>query len=50
MSAFLPQYDPRRADRADELRQAQTKYQYNYTFVSPLAVVERVPIEDWSRS
>ena len=38
MSAFLPQYDPNRTDRAEELQNSQRCYQYNYTFVSPLAV------------
>src|SRR5437763_1844217 len=46
MSAFLPQYDPNRDGRAEQLQAAQKTYQYNYTYVSPLAVVERVPFQD----
>jgi arachidonate 15-lipoxygenase len=46
VSAFLPQRDPNRAARAGDLQAAQQNYQFNYTYVSPLAVVERVPWHD----
>jgi arachidonate 15-lipoxygenase len=46
MSAFIPQLDPLPADRSARLKAAQLLYQYNHTFVSPLAVLERVPVKD----
>src|SRR5262245_51535371 len=46
MSAFLPQRDPNRPDREVELRNARASYEYSYTHVSPLAILERVPFKD----
>jgi arachidonate 15-lipoxygenase len=46
MSAFLPQHDPDQAARAEELQQAQKIYEFSYTHVSPLAIVDRVPFHD----
>lgn len=46
MSAFLPQHDPARADRDAALESARQQYAYNYTHVSPLALVDRVPRHD----
>src|SRR5262249_1847348 len=46
MSAFLPQFDPNRAARDEQLQQAQKLYQFNYTHVSPLAIIDRVPFDD----
>ncbi|AMV24978.1 Linoleate 9/13-lipoxygenase precursor [Gemmata sp. SH-PL17] len=45
MSAFLPQFDPDPTARATARDAARLKYQFNYTFVSPLAVIDRVPRE-----
>lgn len=46
MSAFLPHHDQRPVDRAADLEKNRKTYQYCYTHVSPLALVERVPIHD----
>ncbi len=46
MSSFIPQCDPNLAQRSRALRAAQQDYQFNYTHVSPLAIVERVPLRD----
>ena len=46
MSAFLPQHDPDPHLRILALQDAQNIYKYNYLYVSPLAIVERVPIKD----
>ena len=46
MSAFLPQRDPERAERDRGLNNERERYQYNYTYVSPLALVQRIPTED----
>ena len=46
MTAFLPQKDPDRGRRPRRTSVAQKHYQFNYTYVSPLAVVERVPFQD----
>jgi arachidonate 15-lipoxygenase len=46
MTAFLPQRDPDRAARSADLESVRKKYQFNYNYVSPLAVVERVPWHD----
>src|SRR6476620_10382196 len=43
MSAFLPQHDPARADRDAALETARRMYTFNYTHVSPLALVDSVP-------
>ncbi len=43
MSAFLPQFDPDPVARARHLEQVRRHFQFNYRFVSPLAVIERVP-------
>lgn len=45
MSAFLPYADPDPAARAAALASAQAAYRFNYTFVSPLAIIDRVPRE-----
>jgi arachidonate 15-lipoxygenase len=46
MSAFLPQHDPDRPARTEQLEQAQKEYTYCYTHVSPLAIIDRVPFRD----
>ena len=46
MTAFLPQDDPHPSNRAKQLQKAQKHYQYNYNYVSPLALLDRVPIHD----
>jgi arachidonate 15-lipoxygenase len=45
MSAFLPRLDPDPASRTAALTAARKAYQFNYTYVSPLAIIERVPHE-----
>jgi arachidonate 15-lipoxygenase len=45
MSAFLPHADPDPASRASALVAARAAFQFNYTYVSPLAVIDRVPRE-----
>lgn len=52
MSAFLPRFEPDPARRSAGLDDARTRYRYNYSHVSPLAVLDRVPFEqefgaDW---
>jgi arachidonate 15-lipoxygenase len=44
MSAFIPQLDPDPELRQADLDRARSEYQFNYTYVSPLAIIERVPI------
>ena len=46
MTAFLPHEDPDPEQRQLSLKRAQRLYQYSYTHVSPLAVLDRVPIRD----
>ncbi len=46
MSAFLPQSDPAPQLRDAAMLLTRTEYQYNHTFVSPLAMVERVPLQE----
>jgi arachidonate 15-lipoxygenase len=46
MTAFLPQHDPLRLRRKLDLQARRAIYQYNYTYVSPLAMVEDVPFTD----
>lgn len=46
MTAFLPFQDPNLSDREKSLQAARRRYQYNYTHVSPLALLDRVPIHD----
>jgi arachidonate 15-lipoxygenase len=46
MSAFIPQLDPQPVARSARLTAARRLYQYNHTYVSPLAVLERVPLQD----
>ncbi len=43
MVPLLPQNDPNITVRQTQLAQAQTLYEYNYTYVPPLAMVEKVP-------
>src|SRR5262245_26309608 len=45
MSAFLPQFDPDAAAREKALVNARLKYRFNSTFVSPLAIIDRIPHE-----
>ncbi|HTU93824.1 MAG TPA: lipoxygenase family protein [Gemmataceae bacterium] len=46
MTAFLPQYDSDSKHRKTTLEQARAEYQYNHTYLSPLAVVEKIPYRD----
>lgn len=46
MTAFLRQNDPDADVRDRELRRAQRRYTYDYTHVSPLALLDRVPFRD----
>lgn len=46
MTAFLPQTDPNPLRREKALARAQRTYVYNYGHVSPLAIVDRVPMHD----
>ncbi len=46
MSAFLPIQDPDRLSRTETLKEAQIFYKYNYTHVSPLALLDTVPTQD----
>ena len=46
MTAFLPQNDPQSISRSLRLRLARRFYEYNYTHVSPLAMVDDVPLRD----
>ena len=46
MSAFLPLHDPDRATRDEALRTARLAYGYNYTHVSPLAMLDAVSFRD----
>lgn len=44
MSAFLPQVDPDRNRRVEALNDARMSHRFNYTYVSPLAMIDRVPV------
>jgi arachidonate 15-lipoxygenase len=46
MSVFLPNNDPAPARRTSSLDWARGQYRYNYTHVSPLAILDRVPVHD----
>ncbi len=46
MSAFLPHQDPNPWQREEDLREAQKTYKYNHKYVSPLAMVNKVPFDD----
>ena len=46
MSSFLPQNDPNPRRRQAAIEKNQQTYVYNYTHVSPLAIVDRVPMCD----
>jgi arachidonate 15-lipoxygenase len=46
MTAFLPQQDPDGNQRAKDLETRRNEYHYSYTHVSPLALVDRLPIHD----
>lgn len=46
MTTFLPQLDPAPVERAQLLASRQRHYRYNYNHVSPLAILDLVPIED----
>jgi len=46
MTTFLPQNDPDPASRSQKLDKARKRYRYNYDYVSPLALVDKVPLRD----
>jgi arachidonate 15-lipoxygenase len=46
MSAFLPQQDPHPTQRAASVAEMRKKYEYCYDYVSPLALVKKVPFQD----
>lgn len=46
MTAFLPMADPSPEKRQAALLKHQRRYQYNYTHLSPLAMLDRVTIRD----
>ncbi len=46
MSSFLPQFDPDPNRRSNELADAREDYQWEYNYVSPLAMVKKVPHVD----
>ncbi len=46
MTAFLPNQDPNPARRNKALNKSRKSYSFNYNYVSPLAIVDRVPIQD----
>lgn len=46
MSAFLPHADPNPLGRQAGLTTARQEYQFSYTHVSPLALLDRVPVRD----
>jgi len=46
MTAFLPQRDPDPQRRQKELEDRREVYQFNYQHVSPLAILNRVPVHD----
>ena len=49
MTAFLPQHDPDPRSRQRCLALGRRQFGWNHTYVSPLAMVENVPIQDeWS--
>jgi arachidonate 15-lipoxygenase len=43
MSAFIPQLDPERPAREQDLAEMRAHYAYNHAYLSPLAMVERLP-------
>ena len=43
MSAFIPQLDPDRPGRERDLAEMRGHYAYNYEYLNPLAMVERLP-------
>ena len=45
MSAFLPRFDPNPESRQAALDRSRSLYAYNFTHVSPLALLDRVPID-----
>lgn len=46
MTAFLPQHDSDPNYRKTNLEKARAEYQFNHTYLSPLAVVEKIPVRD----
>jgi arachidonate 15-lipoxygenase len=46
MSSFLPHQDQDPDSRALGLEKSRLEYQYNYSYVSPLAMVDQVPLQD----
>ena len=46
MSPLLPQNDPDSSERKNELVREQEKYQYNYTYLPPLAMSNSVPFKE----
>ena len=45
MTAFIPQCDPDPISRRTAIDQARQTYQFNYTHISPLALVNNLPAE-----
>ncbi|MEM7353563.1 MAG: hypothetical protein AAF657_22385, partial [Acidobacteriota bacterium] len=46
MSSFLPQFDPDPKKRSRELADCRKEYEWEYNYVSPLAMVKEVPHVD----
>lgn len=46
MTAFLPQHDSKPKTRKTTLEQTRAEYQYNHTYMSPLAIIENIPFRD----
>jgi arachidonate 15-lipoxygenase len=46
MTAFLPQQDPDKGGRAKDLESRRNEYRYSFTHVSPLAIVDSLPMRD----
>ena len=47
MSAFLPAFDPDPETRTANRRGRQGEYRFNHAYVSPLALVDKMPSRDW---
>ncbi|WP_218082835.1 lipoxygenase family protein [Anthocerotibacter panamensis] len=43
---LLPQNDPNLAERTAQLQQIQQEYQYNYTYIPPLPMAEKLPFAE----
>ena len=46
MSTFLPQHDPEPEARREELAERRRNYEYCYDYISPLAMIKKVPIKE----